>query len=137
MSKIKKVVHNQVFYIINKEMFKYKNPDSVVKETGYNDRWLQYQWVIPMYVFSINQHWDGTEAFDLCPVNFACSKNEKASWRWKREYQYSEIGVSCWNTEKEAWDEYNKKYSDDNKKVFKEFREIRFIQERNVELAGS
>lgn len=127
---MKKVKHNQVFYIINNEVFKYKNPDSVVKETGDNDRWLKYQWVIPMYVFSINKHWDGEEAFDLCPVNFADDKNKTSSWKWKREYKYNEIGVSCWCSEKEATEEYNKIFSDENKKIYKEFREIRFIQEK-------
>ena len=124
-----KVKHNQVFYIINNEMFRYQNPDSVKKEVGDDGRYLSYNWVIPMYVFSINKHWDGAEAFDLCPVDFSNPKNKKASWRWKREYDYSEIGKSIFNTEQEAWDEYNKKYSEEDKKLYKEFRGIRIIQE--------
>ena len=128
MIKHKQVKFNQAFYIINNEMFKYKNPDSVVEKTGEKDRWLEYQWVIPVYVYSINQIWDGDETFDLCPVSFADEKNKNASWRWRREYTYSDIGVSCWNTEKEAWNDYNKKYSEEIKKVYREFKEIRFIQ---------
>lgn len=131
---IKKVKHNQLFYIINNETFIYNNPDSVMEKTGDKDRFLTYQWVIPMYVFSINQHWDGTEAFDLSPVNFAEPKNKTASWLWKREYQYSDIGVKCWHSEDEALDEYNKRFSNAEKKIFMQFREIRFIQERNINL---
>jgi len=132
---MKKVKHNQRFFIINNEGFFYKNSDLIKEQTGEKDKYLQYQWVIPMYVYSINKLWNGKENFDLSPVNFGDEKNKNHNnWKWRRSFEYDEIGKTIWNTEDEAWDVYNKKYSDDNKKIYEELRRLRFTQELKPEL---
>lgn len=131
---MKKVKHNDCFYIINNEGFFHKNSDLVIKETGETDKYIQYQWVIPMYVYSINSLYDGTENFDLCPVDCTLLKNNKNSWKWRRSFEYETIGKEIFYTEKEAWDHFNNRYNDDQKKVFEELRRLRFLQEKSVTL---
>jgi len=91
---------------------------------------MTYNWVIPMYVYSINKVWNGEERFGLSPVDFSRPENKDDNWIWRREYKYSEIGKDCWNTEEEAWKAYNNRYSEENKKVYQELRRLRFLQER-------
>jgi hypothetical protein len=132
--KTKKVTHNDKFFIIHNECFHYEQSD-VVKKEGVDDRkFIQYQWVIPMYVYSINQIFDGSENFDLCPVDCDKMKDAVNGWKWRRSFQYSSIGKEVFYTEKEAWKVYNRKYSDENKKVYEEFRRLRFVQEKSAEL---
>jgi len=131
---MKKVKFNQKFYIISNEGFLYKNSDLIKEQTGEKDRFLQYQWVIPMYVYSINKLWNGKENFDLSPVNFSNEKNKNNSWKWRRSFEYDEIGKTIFNTEEEALLVYNEKYSDENKKVYAELRRLRFTQELKSEL---
>lgn len=131
---MKKVKHNDRFFIINNEGFFYRNSDLVKQEGVEKDKYMQYQWVIPMYVYSINQIFDGSENFDLCPVNCDDMKGTKNGWKWRRSFEYDTIGKEIFLTEQEAWDVYNKKYSDDNKKVFEEIRRLRFLQERDAKL---
>jgi hypothetical protein len=127
---MKKVKHNDRFFIINNESFFY-NISDIMKKEGVEDRKLiQYQWVIPMYVYSINKIFDGRETFDISPVNCDDMKNNIKGWRWRRSVEYDEIGKELFYTEKEAWDVYNRKYSEENKKVYEELRRIRFLQEK-------
>ena len=131
---MEKVKHNDRFFIINNEGFFYRNSD-IMKENGAEkDKYMQYQWVIPMYVYSINQIFDGRENFDLCPVNCDEMKDSLNGWKWRRSFGYDTIGKEIYKTEQEAWDVYNKKYGDDQKKVFEELRRLRFLQERDVKL---
>lgn len=131
---MKKVNHNQKFFVINNELFYYENSDIIKKQVGEDKKLMSYKWVIPMYVYSINKVWNGEERFELSPVDFSDKKNKNDNWRWKREYKYSEIGKDCWNTEEEAWKAYNKRYSEEDKKVYQELRRLRFTQELKPEL---
>jgi hypothetical protein len=131
---MKNVVHNQKFYIIGYELFYYKNSDIAKEQTGEDKKLMSYYWVIPVYVYSINKIWNGEERFDLSPVDFSKEENKGDNWRWKREYKYSDIGKNCWNTEEEAWEAYNKKYSEEDKKVYRELRRLRFMQELKSDL---
>ena len=132
--KQKKVKHNDRFFIINNECFHYRNSDSVIKEGAEDSKFMQYQWVIPMYVKCINNNFDGVESFDLCPVDVTTLKNHQHGWGWSRNFEYDEIGKTIFYTEKEAWDLYNSKYSDENKKVYEEIRRLRFLQEKKSSL---
>ena len=69
---MKKVKFGDKFFVINNEGFRYRYNDGMKKETGENHKYLWYQWVIPVYVYSINQCFDGKENFDLS--NKDCSK---------------------------------------------------------------
>ena len=132
--KPKNVKHNDKFFIINNEGFFYETSETMKKEGIDERKYLQYQWVIPMYVKSISNNFDGVVSFDLCPVDVTTLKNHNGGWRWSRNFEYDEIGKTIFYTEKEAWDVYNKKYSDDNKKVYEEFRRLRFLQEKSASL---
>ena len=131
---MKNVVHNQKFYVIDNQLFYYKNSDTVKEQTGEDKKLMSYNWVIPVYVYSINKIWNGEERFELSPVDFSKEENKGDNWRWKREYKYSAIGKDCWNTEKEAWEAYNRRYSEEDKKVYHELRRLRFMQELKSDL---
>jgi hypothetical protein len=135
MGKQKKVKHNDIFFIIHNECFNYKYSDSMKKETGEKDKFIQYRWVIPMYVYSINKIFDGAENFDLCPVDVTKLIDNKNGWKWRQSFEYSEIGGSIFYTEKEAWNAYNEKYSEENKKVYADLRNLRFIQDKKSDFA--
>ena len=62
----------------------------------------RYYWVIPVYVYQKNIHWDGEKTFDVSPVDFSDGDSEK-SWRVKFEVAYNEIGKKIFNTEKELY----------------------------------
>ena len=79
---MEKVKHNQRFYIVNQETYWHYYTDHIKKETGEDYKMIHYQWVIPMYVYSINKIWDGSETFDICPVDF--SDGKRKSWKWRR-----------------------------------------------------
>ena len=132
--KTQNVKYNDKFFIINNEGFFYETSETIKKEGIDEKKYLQYQWVIPMYVKCINNNFDGVESFDLCPVDVTTLKTHNGGWKWSRNFEYDEIGKTIFYTEKEAWDVYNKKYSHDNKKVYEEFRRLRFIQEKSVSL---
>jgi len=131
---MKNVKHNDKFFIINNEGFYYQTSETIKKEGIDERKYLQYQWVIPMYVKCINDNFDGVESFDLCPADVSTLKNHNNGWGWCRNFEYDEIGKTIFYTEKEAWDVYNNKYSQDNKKIYEEFRRLRFIQEKSVSL---
>lgn len=129
--KTKKVNFNDKFFIINNESFFYETSETMKKEGAEDRKFMQYQWVIPMYVKSINNNFDGVESFDLCPVDVTTLKDHKGGWKWCRDFEYDEIGKTIFYTEKECWDIYNKKFSEENKKVYEELRRLRFLQERS------
>lgn len=131
---MKKVNHNDRFFIINNESFFYKLSDVVKQETKEDSTFLQYQWVIPMYVKSISDNFDGIESFDLCPVDVSTIKDHNTGWKWSRNFEYEEIGKTIFYTENEALDFYNKKYSNEQKKVYEEIRRLRFVQEKSSKL---
>lgn len=132
--KIKKVKHGDKFFIINDEAFFYE-PSDIIKKEGIKDRrFMQYKWVIPLYVKSINDNFDGVESFDLCPVDITTLKDHKGGWKWSRNFEYDGIGKTIFYTEEECWGVYNKKYSDEDKKVYEELRRLRFLQEKSTDL---
>ena len=131
---MKNVKHNQKFFTINNECFYHENSETIKKQVGEEKKFLQYNWVIQMYVYSICKVWNGEERFDLSPVDFSKTENKNDNWKWKREYKYSDIGNAIWDTEDKAWEAYNKKYSDENKKVYQELRRLRFTQELKSDL---
>lgn len=132
--KTKKVKFNDMFFIVNNEGFYYETSDIMRKEGAEDRKFMQYQWVIPMYVKTISKNFDGIESFDLCPVDISTLKDHTKNWKWSRNFEYSEIGKTIFYTEKEAWDYYNKRYSEENRKVYEEIRRLRFFQERSASL---
>ncbi len=130
--KTKKVKFNDKFFIINNEGFFYETSDTMKKEGAEDRKYVQYQWVIPMYVKSINNNFDGVESFDLCPVDISTLKDHTQGWKWCRDFEYSEIGKNIFYTEKEAWKLYNSKYSEESRKVYEEIRRLRFLQEKSL-----
>lgn len=128
----KRVKHNDRFFMIHNESFYYNIPDTLKREGVEDRKFIQYQWVIPMYVKSINDNFDGIESFNLCPVDVTTLKSHTQGWEWSREFEYDEIGKTIFYNEKECWDLYNKKYSDESKKVYEELRRLRFLQEKSA-----
>lgn len=132
---MKKVKHGDKFFIINNEGFLFKNNPSVIEQTGEKEKYIQYQWVIPMYVYSINKIWNGNENFDLCPVDTKTLKNNKNGWKWRRSFEYDEIGKTIFYTEEECWTSFNQRYSEEQRKVFTELRQYRFLQTNDLSFA--
>lgn len=124
-----KVRHNQRFYIINNESYIHYYADHIRKQTGDDYTFINYEWVIPMYVYSINNIWNGEERFHLSPVNFAEEKNKKTdNWKWMREFKYEMIGKEIFNTEKQAWKVYKRKYSDELHKKYSEIHQLKVLK---------
>lgn len=129
-----RVKFNDKFYTIHNEGFFYE-PSETLKQQGIEDRkHIQYPWVIPLYVKSINANFDGVESFDLCPVDVTTLKDRKGGWKWSRDYEYEQIGTEIFYTISEAWEAYNKKYSEEKRKVYEEYRRLRFLQEGKATL---
>ena len=130
----KEVNFNDKFFIINNESFFYETSELMRKEGAEDRKFIQYQWVIPMYVKSINKNFDGIDSFDLCPVDITTLKDHKGGWKWCRNFEYDEIGKTIFYTEKECWDAYNKRFSEENKKTYEELRRLHFLQEKSSTL---
>ncbi len=130
---MKKVTHGQRFFIIHNESFFAKMSERLQKETGEKKKFIQYQWVIPVYVYSINQVFDGSETFDICPTSIEELK-KGASWRWRRSIEYNEIGKTLFKTEKDALKVYEQKFSQNQKIIFKENRHLRYLEEQKTDL---
>jgi hypothetical protein len=120
----------QKFFIIHNESFFYENPESVRKEVGEKERLVQYQWVIPVYVKSIRNNFDGIESFDLCPVDVSTLESRKSGWCWSREFEYEQIGESIFHEEEDCWKLYRDTFTKESIEVFEEFRRLRFLQEK-------
>ncbi len=79
------------------------------------DNYISCAWVIPVYVFSINEHWNGDLYFDICPVDFSKSENGNERWGWKAEKSRKDIGLNIFYTEKEAWEKWRELYKSNPK----------------------
>lgn len=124
-----KVKHNQRFFIINNETYTHYYAEHIREHTKKDYTFINYEWVIPMYVYAINQIWNGEERFDLSPVNFAIKKNQIGdSWRWKREYKYSDIGKDIYNTKDEALKVYNEKFSLELRNKYKDIHQLKELK---------
>lgn len=130
--KIEKVKYHQKFYIVESYYFSH-NFDDCVKclRTEERKEFTNYQWVSEVFVIQLNKWWNGENTFDICPVDFSDKNNEK-SWRWKREIHYKDIGEDIFNTEKEAWAYYKKRYDSDKRKIFKKLREIDLKHQKHL-----
>lgn len=118
------VKFNQQFFAIESFLFKHDFEDcKKCLRTSENYKETFYYWVVPMYVYQKNEHWDGEKTFDVCPVDFSKEPKE-TSWRYKFEVEYDDIGKRVFNTEKEAWEEYEKRYDKTKRKIYKKLRKI-------------
>jgi hypothetical protein len=128
------------FWIIHTVMFRYNYGEAQRRETGERYKLVQYQWPIPVYVYSINEVWDGSETFDICPVNYDNPQNSGKSWQWRLSHSYEDIGKSLFRTAEEAWKSWRSKYSETAKREYRELYELHRICERATlpepELAG-
>ena len=130
---MKRIVYFQRFFEINDIGFyhSFQDCDECLREKE-TSKLVWYQWVVPVYVYSINIHWDGSEHFDICPVNFKLKKNKDESWRWKRECSYSDIGKTLFKKESDAWGYYDTKYTEEKRKIFAGLKKIHDKGETNV-----
>ena len=87
-----------------------------------NRKFYSYPWVIPVYVYSINDIWDGTKSFDICPKNFGDIKNKDESWAWRRSHTVSDIGKEIFMNEDECWEHWNEIYKGKKVKEIKRQR---------------
>ena len=120
-----KIEFNRAYYIINNESFYNRTKPEEYMITGVYEEYTQYYWVIPMYVYSINKLYDGRETFDLCPVNMT-SESPKTSWKWRRSFEYDEINKNLFLTEEEAWSEYNRKFNEEERKLYEISHDLKF-----------
>ena len=130
----KRVKHNDKFFAIEQESFFYEIAEEAVKEGAEKRKLMLYKWVVPLYVKSINDNFDGIESFDLCPVDVSTLSSHTGNWKWCRNFEYSEIGKTIFYTEDEAWQCYHKTIPEDQIKVYKELRRLRFLEEGKADL---
>ena len=127
-----KIKYFQRFYTIDNTSFFYSPPDCNECFREAESRKLTSYWhVIPVYVYSINKHWDGEECFDICPVDFSKKKNAEESWRWKREVTHSEIGTEIFNTRAEAVKAFVKRFDEQTRDRYFNLKRIHNEQETN------
>lgn len=114
-----KVNFDDVFWVINKEMFYPKYEFLEGKDVEY----ISYQKVIPVYVKSINKMYDGTTEFNITPVDVRDGVDK--NWEWSRSVELKEIDVDVFTTEEKAINKFNKIYSEKQRKVFEEKDQLR------------
>lgn len=78
-----------------------------------------YYAIEPVYVYSINSIWDGSETFDVCPVDFSKPENKSESWRIRYSVEYSEVGEKIFNSRREARKAFNKRFDRKTRAIFK------------------
>ena len=96
----------QEFWEIYPKSFRDKKPDEKYSKSEL----ISYPWVIPVYVYSLNDIWDGSISFDVCPVDFRKEKQKNKSWSWRHSRTREDIGKVIFNTEEEAWDKWRDLY---------------------------
>ena len=117
---------DDVFYIVYEEMFKPKTTNySWCSELPENVDYIHYYKIIPVYVKCVSDMYDGTTEFDITPVDIRDKKTK--NWRWSRAVQDSDIGKTVFTSFEEAEKYFNKKYSETERKVFKEKEQYRKI----------
>ncbi len=115
-----KVIFGQEFYEIRHDR-RTKKPESCT-DCG---RWCNcernewYYTIKPVYVYSINSIWDGSETFDVCPVDFSKPENKNESWKVRYSVDYKEIGDKVFNTKREARKAFNKRFDFKTRAIFK------------------
>lgn len=124
--------YHEQFFIIHSEGFTYRPGEGVIAEPG--REYVSYQWVIPVYVYTIGTWWHGEETFHCGPVDFSRSENKDMSWRFMREYRESDIGKILFRTEADAWREL---YSNNNEEAWRRIyakRELHFVVDNRITL---
>lgn len=117
----------KVFWIVHQEMFKPKIdktwlPKDVERDLDY----IYYQKVIPVYVKCVSDMYDGTTQFDITPVDVRDGKT--THWQWSRAIEDKEIGVTVFETEEEAQQYFEEKYTPQQRQQFAEKDEFRRLQ---------
>lgn len=69
-----------------------------------------YEWVIPVYVYSLNDIWDASMSFDISPIDYSKEKNKNKSWEWRVSKTRESIGVDIFNNEEEAWEKWRETF---------------------------
>jgi len=121
--KIMELKFTDVFWIINEEMFRPKYSFLEGEEVEY----IHYQKVIPVYVKSIDEMYDGTTELSITPVDVrdGVTKN----WKWSRSVKLKEIDVSVFTSKEKAINKFNKLYTKDERDVFEEKDQLRRLQQ--------
>lgn len=119
---------DKVFWIVHQEMFKPKiNIDWMQKNAADNIEYIYYQKVIPVFVKCISDMYDGTTQFDITPVDIRDRKTK--NWQWSRSISDADIGKTIFETEQEATECFNKAYTEERRKEYKEKDEFRRLQQ--------
>ena len=115
---------NEVFWIINSEMFKPQIVEPWIKEEVAKELdYIRYEKVIPVYVKSVNDMYDGTTNFDITPVDTRGGKS--LHWKWSRSVEDKELGVTVFLTLEEAEASFKEKYSAEQIAEFAKKHELR------------
>jgi len=111
-------IHNQGFY---EEL-----PDGDMR-----DNYRSYPWVIPVYVYSLNDIWDGSISFDVCPVDFGKEKNRNCSlFEWRHSRTREDIGKEIFYTEEEAWTRWRELYKPNPKDPLRSYSRESIMNKR-------
>lgn len=122
-----KVKYFDKLYIIDTDYYYHKNSDYIKEQTGEKEKAIQYRKIKDVYVYSINKIWDGSETFDICPVDFSKKENKEKSWLWRRSVEEKDIDVSVFTTMELAL----KKYNEIPEEKRKEYSEILFLKKNS------
>lgn len=118
---------DKVFWIVHQEMFKPKlNMEWIKKDVADNIDYIYYQKVIPVFVKCVSDMYDRSTQFDITPVDIrdGVTKN----WEWSRSVSDVDIGKTVFETEQECIDYFNKNYTEEQRKTYKEKDDFRRLQ---------
>lgn len=124
---MKEITFGTKFYSIEQEMFHYTIKKCVVDNSSDEHKLLSYPKVVPVYVYSMIDIWDGTREFSICPIDFTDPKESTKSWRWQRAHKESDIGKTIYEDEASALQAYNTRYSEEQIIKHKELAELQFV----------
>jgi len=118
----------KVFWVINNEMFKPKiGRDWLDKKVEDNLEYVNYFKVIPVYVKCVSDMYDGSTQFDITPVDVR--EGNTKNWQWSRSVSDEQIGKSVFESEEDALKEFEERFSENQRCVFKEKDDFRRMQQ--------
>src|SRR5574344_624681 len=76
-------IHSKIVELRHKDCISCNRLENTTKE------WCYY--IEPVYIYSINTHWNGEIYFDICPRSKQQLLNNNDNWRWKLECSIKDV----------------------------------------------
>jgi hypothetical protein len=118
------IKHNQKFWKINTES--YFSGDDM-------GDFISYQWIVPLYIYSISKIHNGSEEFDLSPVDYSDPKNIYKSYNWRISHKHEDINSTIFTSKEDAVKSFNEKYKEVEINRFRKLHRNRLIIANRIE----